>query len=281
MSEINQTLNLPDPDIIEQLDAEQLIEARRQKLIELNPDYQDVLALESEPLNINIEAEAYREALLRLRINESVKANLLAFATGGDLDHLGDFYGLPRADGEDDESYRQRIRERTKASSTAGSIAHYRSRAIEAAPLAIRDVRIDSPEGGLVRVSVLVRHGFDLDETLAKVEQAVNSDEVRVLTDTVNVVSAETIQVPVAATIVLQNTTPEAVIDELKSGLVKQWEQQAGLGWDVTPSWISAQLQKSGVYEVNILEPTQVIQVGANQHAVIEKLDISLNGRGY
>lgn len=95
MSTVNETLNLPDPDIIEQIDAEALIQARRKRLIELNPDYQDVLALESEPLNINIEAESYREALLRLRINESVKANLLAFATGGDLDHLGDFYGLP------------------------------------------------------------------------------------------------------------------------------------------------------------------------------------------
>lgn len=47
-----------------------------------------------------MEVCAYRELLLRQRINQAAKSNLLAFATGTDLDNLGALYDVERKEGE-------------------------------------------------------------------------------------------------------------------------------------------------------------------------------------
>ena len=49
-----------------------------------------------------LETAAARETLLRARINDAAKANLVAFAGGGDLDHLAGFYDVVRLGGEAD-----------------------------------------------------------------------------------------------------------------------------------------------------------------------------------
>ncbi len=163
---------LPRPDAISQVTFESLFKERKQRFIEIAPQYKSVLELESEPLVIAMQVECYREFMLRKRLNQAIESNLLAIATGSDLEHLGFFYGTLRSKGEEDESYRMRIRDRTIASSTAGSKYHYRSRAIEVAPTQIKDVEVDNPphlndqtiNNGLVRISVLVRYALQVQE---------------------------------------------------------------------------------------------------------------------
>ncbi|HDS0509630.1 TPA: baseplate assembly protein, partial [Escherichia coli] len=46
------------------------------------------LTLESEPLNIISQAMAFREMLLRQRINEAARACMLSHSRGSDLDNL-------------------------------------------------------------------------------------------------------------------------------------------------------------------------------------------------
>ena len=87
---------LPPPAVIEVLDFEALVTAHKQDLLQRHPSTANVLALPSEPLVKQVEAFAYREMLLRGRVNDAARANLLAFATGTDLDHKGAFYNLAR-----------------------------------------------------------------------------------------------------------------------------------------------------------------------------------------
>lgn len=59
----------------------------------------DVKLLESDKLSALLECYAYREVLLRSEINEKVKALLIEFAKGDDLDKLVKFYDIKRLAG--------------------------------------------------------------------------------------------------------------------------------------------------------------------------------------
>jgi len=77
---------LPAPDVIETLDFESLLTDYINDFVARNPNYATLL--ESDPAIILMQVVAYREMLLRARINEAAKANMLAYATKGDLDNL-------------------------------------------------------------------------------------------------------------------------------------------------------------------------------------------------
>ncbi|GFR09240.1 UDP-N-acetylmuramoyl-tripeptide--D-alanyl-D-alanine ligase [Trichonephila clavata] len=72
----------------------------------------------SDPAMKILEVAAWRELLLRERINEAVKSNLLKFATGNDLDNLAEFHGVERE--KEKEEKDERFRERIKAKIVAG-----------------------------------------------------------------------------------------------------------------------------------------------------------------
>lgn len=76
---------LPAPDVVETLDFETILAERKATLISLYPeDEQEAVArtltLESEPLVKYLEENAYREVILRQRINEAAKAGMVAYA---------------------------------------------------------------------------------------------------------------------------------------------------------------------------------------------------------
>ena len=63
---------LTPPDIIETVDFETIVKAMRDDLVARFPAIENVIDLESEPARKLIEAFAYRETLLRARINDGV-----------------------------------------------------------------------------------------------------------------------------------------------------------------------------------------------------------------
>ena len=323
---------LPSPKVIEPISYETLLEERKARLIELAPAYEAVLQLESEPLVIALQLESYREYMLRQRINEALKSNLLAMAQGSDLDHLGVFYGVLRSKGELDLNYRNRIKDRTIASSTAGSKEHYRSRAIAVAPTQIKDVEVESPldpfdptrNKGLVRIAVLVKYSILeqqrsmlqpslshqtaqaikslqvdfqavvsdlidapvdtrqaesarlLAEIVSRVRQAVSADDVKVLTDTLEVVPAQLVPVAVEADIYLQEDTPELVFDHLINQLIRNWELNLALGLDIAPSWLHTQLHRDGIRHVDLKIPNQLKHINSNQCAIPSTVKLTL-----
>ncbi|MGI3901237.1 MAG: baseplate assembly protein [Janthinobacterium lividum] len=108
----------------------------------------DVQGLETDPIVINQEAGAYRETLLRERIDEAVLAVLLPTAEDTDLDQIGAQYGCQRlvlvpATGntaaimEQDDPFRSRIQMAWEALSVAGPPGAYEYLAASASGLVI------------------------------------------------------------------------------------------------------------------------------------------------
>lgn len=153
---------LPPPNVVEPLDFELIFEQRKSALIALYPPEQQAdiaatLALESEPLTKHLQENAYRELLLRKRINEAAQAVMLSYANDADLDHLGALFGVIRLQlqpGEPDKSIppvmesnedlRRRIQLALEGFSTAGPEGAYIFHALSATAH-VKDASADAP----------------------------------------------------------------------------------------------------------------------------------------
>ena len=269
---------LPTPQVLETLRFETVFDALLRDFQVRYPQYSALLA--SDPVIKLIEVAAYRELLLRARINEAARANLLAFAVGHDLEHLGAFYGVTRLPQEQDDPLRRRIRARIMGFANAGGAAHYRYWALSASP-EVADVAVDSPGPGRVRISVLpTGHSDTVPEALLDTVRAtVLRDDVRVLTDTVEVVPVSLVPVTVAAQIWLYPDTPMAVFEGLAPRLTRELAQAAVLGWDLTLSWLIGQLQQPGIHKVALNEPATDIRIHSTQAVRLTDVQLTFAGR--
>ena len=269
---------LPTPQVLETLRFETVFDALLRDFQVRYPQYSALLA--SDPVIKLIEVAAYRELLLRARINEAARANLLAFAVGNDLEHLGAFYGVTRLPQEQDEPLRRRIRARIMGFANAGGAAHYRYWALSASP-EVADVAVDSPGPGRVRISVLpTGHSDTVPEALLDAVRAtVLRDDVRVLTDTVEVVPVSLVPVTVSAQIWLYPDTPMAVFEGLAPRLTRELAQAAVLGWDLTQSWLIGQLQQPGVHKVELIQPASDIRIHSTQAVRLTDVQLTFAGR--
>lgn len=91
--------NLPYPGVIEELNYDELLKDVK-RLFKTYLNGEEISLLESDNYSALLEALAYRELLLRARINESVKSMLLPFSSGSDLDNIVAIYGIERLKGE-------------------------------------------------------------------------------------------------------------------------------------------------------------------------------------
>ncbi|WCR54408.1 MAG: hypothetical protein PG981_001430 [Wolbachia endosymbiont of Ctenocephalides orientis wCori] len=121
---------MQSPNIIEKLNFEEILSRMKEELVHRDETFSALV--ETDPAIRILEVAAWRELLLRQRINEAAKANLLKFAGGTDLDHLAEFYGVGRKDEEDDENFKERIKAKIKGWSTGESKEHYRYYALSA-----------------------------------------------------------------------------------------------------------------------------------------------------
>ena len=278
MTTLNDLASLPTPAVIEFLSFETIFGELQAEFQSRYPDYSALLA--SDPAVKLLEVAAYREVLLRNRINAAAKASLLAFATGSDLDHLAAFYGVTRLTDETDEALRLRTRQRIIGFANAGGAAHYRYWALSASP-EVADVEVDSPEPGRVRISVLAKGEEQTvsNAVLDAVRAVVLRDDIRVLTDTVEVVPAELMPVAVYARLWLYPDAPLETLAAIQAVFASTLAACAGLGWDLTRSWIVGQLQRAGVHKVELLSPTTDIRVAANQAVRLLSLNLDFAGR--
>ena len=144
--------SLAAPEIIENISFQDIFNELRADFSTRFPDFSALV--ESDPAIKLLEVAAYREVILRSRVNDAFKATLLAFAAAGDLDNLAAFYGLTRIAQETDEELRTRTVNRIQGSSTAGGAAWYRYQALTA-NTGVRDARVTSPAAGEVQIALL------------------------------------------------------------------------------------------------------------------------------
>ncbi|GFN47420.1 baseplate assembly protein [Candidatus Regiella insecticola] len=97
MAHFHPTVNLselPHPEVIELLDYEQIVTDMLNDLKKRDTTF--TALLESDPACKILQVCAYRELLLRQRINEAARGVMLAFAKGTDLDQIAANFNIKR-----------------------------------------------------------------------------------------------------------------------------------------------------------------------------------------
>lgn len=285
---------LPVPDIVEPLDFETILSEMTADLQSRDPAFNALV--ESDPAIKILEVAAYRELLLRARINDASRAVMLAYATGNDLDHLAAFFGVVRqvvdpgdadaippvpATFESDDRLRKRTQLSLEGHSTAGPVGSYIFHALAASP-AVKDVDVTSPSPGRVVVTLLStdNEGFPSDELTDIVADKLNDKSVRPLTDDVSVQKAEIIHYIVSAELILYEGPDSEVVRQTADEHVRQYvEQHHLLGNDITFSGLYAALHQEGVQRVILQEPSTDIVVASHQAAWCVSVSVTVSGR--
>ncbi|WP_110675336.1 baseplate J/gp47 family protein [Salinicola sp. RZ23] len=265
---------LPAPDAIETLDYETLLAARKASLIALYPadeqaDIAARLELESEPLVKLLQENAYREIVLRQRINEAARANMLAFAIGADLDQLGANFGVKRLmidagdpdavppvapTFESDTALRSRIQLAFESLSVAGPVGAYRFQALAAHP-DVLDVAVESPDPVDVVVTILSRTGDGIPGADVLTAVRAHIDERRPLTDRVTVQPADIVEYQIDANLTLDDGPDADVVQQSAIARLNAYiASRHRLGAWVTRSGIHAALTVEGVVAVELLD---------------------------
>ncbi|WP_353278245.1 baseplate J/gp47 family protein [Wolbachia endosymbiont (group B) of Longitarsus flavicornis] len=219
--------------------------------------------VESDPAIKILEVAAWQELLLREKINEAIKSNLLKFATGEDLDNLAEFYGVEREKEEEDERFRKRVKAKVKGWSTCGSKEYYRYYALSA-DSRVKDALVESKVPGSVQISILSTTVSE--ELLEIVKKRVTRDDIRVLTDTVTVIGCNITEIDIHSRM---SISPVISKEEIKKQFIKKFEANRRLGWNVTRSWIIANLFVDGVENIELIEPREDVVVLGNECAVL------------
>jgi phage-related baseplate assembly protein len=273
---------LPVPDVVETLDFEVILTAMKADLAARAPEIAAVLALESEPLVKLLEVAAYREVLIRARVNDAAKAVTLARAVGTDLDNLAALFGVTRlvidpgdalaippvaATLESDADLRRRAQLALEGFSTAGPEGAYVFHALSA-DADVLDVSATSPTPGDVLVTVLSRTGSGAAGAplLATVTTALNADDVRPLCDNVVVQSAAIVSYAITATLYFYPGPDSAVVLAAAQAAATAYAAaQHRLGRDVTLSGLFAALHQPGVQRVELTSPAASLTIGSAQ----------------
>lgn len=274
---------LAKPEVIETVDYEAIVTLMRNNLVARYPAISGVIDLESEPARKLIEVFAYREMLLRARVNDAARANLLAFAIGSDLDHLATFYDVVRLTNESDERLRSRVILAIRGRSTGGTEPRYRNVALSA------DIRVADAvvwrEGTspLVRCAIYATDNNGVPDTalLKAVTDHLTASDVRMVNDTILVTAAvQKVQNITAALTLLPNTS-DSILTDIEAALRADWLAERGLGFDLTISWITAKLMRAGVYKVAVSTPARDVIAAPSEAISIGTVTLTVAGRDF
>ncbi|RQQ49542.1 baseplate J/gp47 family protein [Burkholderia stagnalis] len=290
--------SLPVPDALDALDFETLYARRKAALIALwpTPEQAEIaatVALESEPLARLLQENCYRELVMRQRINDAVRAVMLAYAQGSDLDQRAALFGIQRlvvtpadpandtpAVYEDDDALRRRIQLAPQGFSVAGPSAAYESKAL-AVDGRLLDAKATRPQPGDVLVTLLSRDGDGTadDALCRKVEAALAAEDQRPLNDSVLARPAEIVRYRIRA----KGYTRSAVgADVLIAQATKNARAYADkvrrLGVGVAESAIKGVCQAAGLSRTELIEPAGDLPIGPTQASFCVDVVIEYGG---
>lgn len=274
--------SLPSPAVVEELDFEALFSAIKADFIARMPEIAPLLELESEPVTKLCQAFIYREMVLRARVNDAARANLLAFAGGSDLDHLAAFYDVVRLAGEDDARLRERVRLTIFGRSAGGPAERYKAVAMEA-DVRVRNVAIwRDGRDPTVRIAVLSTEADGVADQglLNTVRAALEAPAVRVVSDRFEVASAVRKFVDVVLRVRLAPDAPQSVLDDLPAIIQEAWTAEALLGLDLTASWLVARAMRPGVSRVEVVAPAEDVVAAPTEAIALQSITIEDGGRG-
>jgi len=284
---------LPAPEIIETISFEVILAEMLADLQARDPVF--TALVESDPAYKILEVAAYRETLIRQRVNDAAHGVMLTFAVGNDLDNIAANYDVLRllitpADDttippteavyEPDDDFRIRILLSLEGYTTAGSRGSYMFHALSA-DADIKDVAVTSLTAGTVNVALLSRTGTGTASAalIAKVVAALNSDVVRPLCDTVSVTSATIVNYAITATLKVYPGTGQAEVLAASIAAATQYaSDMSKIGRDITLSGVYAALHQAGVQLVTLTSPSATIVNAWNQAPNCTAITVSISG---
>jgi phage-related baseplate assembly protein len=240
---------LPEPEVVEGLSYASILAEMRADLE--GKGYTGFVA--GDPAVAVLEVAAYREMILRQRVNDAARQVMVAFSAGTNLDHLAAFYGVERGDGESDASLLARLLLAPAGFSVAGPTRAYEFHARTVDPDAIADVAVLSPTPGIVRVVVLPATDMDtgpLNALLLEIEIALNDEAIRPLCDTVEVIAATALDRRVSVQYWLFPGAASEPAEAAMTTALEEYSAQRVIGRDVMRSKMAALAHVEGVHSV-------------------------------
>lgn len=278
---------LPTPQVVETFTFENILSSMLDDYYTRNPDH--TALVESDPAYKLAEAAAYREMLLRQRVNDAARAVMLASAKGSDLENLaalvpterllldaGDPDAIPPVPPtyESDEDFRARTQLAPEGFSVAGPAGAYVFHSLSVP--GVKDVYVHSPrpvdvevfilahvkeiepeEGQVVEEgTVLTNKGLPDAELLGTVTDTLMHDDVRPFTDRVTVFPATLKEYSITATLhMLAGPSKDTAKAEAEKRIAEYVASRHTLGGGVPVSGICAALHVAGVDKVTVTEP--------------------------
>lgn len=271
---------LPPPAVIEPLDFEQELEST---VVDLQTRYPAFSAkVESEPVYKQFEAYAWRNTLLRSRVNSAARAVLPAFSTGTDLEAIAaranvvrlpisfDGDGVPTAFESDDDLLSRYLA--AFAAPSAGSEDAYIYQAATAWPNRY-DIRVLNYADGLnisegeVAVYLLAKNGAEVpDGVVTDVTAALGPKSARPLTDIVSVRKAEVQTWRLEAHLtILKGASPQKVIDARRAAVLAFGMSRYHVGGLITKAGANSALWDVNVVNVAMADPTADVPFAENK----------------
>lgn len=276
---------LPQPAVIESLDFEVILADVKNLIINaFPPDFRAAvtaaLKFESEPLNIIAQVVAWRELLLRQRINDGAAACMLSHSVSTDLDNIAANMDTKRlvitpatdttdAVIESDTALRMRAQAAFDGLSVAGPSGAYEYFA-KSASGKVADAKATSPFPAVVVLSVLSIDGDGTasPDLLATVTSALSAEDRRPVADRLTVQSAEIVSYSIKARLFFYPGPESEPIQNAAHDALTSWlALQGRIGRDVARSAIMAALHVQGVQRVELTEPATDIVISDTQAA--------------
>ena len=273
---------LPEPNLIQELDYESIFNERKEKFIALYPateqnQWRTILNRESDPVVKVLQENAYLELLYRNKCNADARSLLLAYAEGSDLDHLAlTEYGLIRlivtpADNsvvppspaiyESDERLRERCLLSFDGMNTAGSANAYRYFALSADGR-VDGIKVKSDEEtpcflDIVITQVDSENGAASAELIQIVQTALDPDTVRPVGDRPTVKSSIATNYQIEASLYVGKNAEDALLLEAANIRLDKYIKNAQKnGESIYLSAVYAALHVDGIERVEIISPT-------------------------
>lgn len=300
MSSVFTAINLqglPPPNLLKPIDPEaELLEIRAEFAAKFpaNHPIHAVLALESEPVNKILEVLAYRYSLKVSEVNRTARSLMIAFANGGDLDHLSaTYYRVQRkvlqaedlttnpptvAILESDVDFRDRTALSVEAETKAGSAGAYLFHALSASPEVFK-AKVDSPAPTEVDIYLSGQIDGDVLDQATKtvgvtqnaiddVSAALTADNVRPLTDLVRVHSATAKAYRIDAIIYVKaGISPQLIQAQAMIELRRYLRAEFKPGQRIATSRIIGALDVTGVSRIELTNPASDVLVSVSEVA--------------
>ena len=295
---------LPEPNLIQELDYESIFNERKEKFIALYPateqnQWRTILNRESDPVVKVLQENAYLELLYRNKCNADARSLLLAYAEGSDLDHLAlTEYGLIRlivtpADNsvvppspaiyESDERLRERCLLSFDGMNTAGSANAYRYFALSADGR-VDGIKVRSDEANPYLLDIVITQVDSLNgeasaELITAVQKALDPDHVRPVCDrpTVKASSATNYQIE-AQLYVGKNAEDALLLEAANIRLDKYIKNAQKNGESIYRSAIFAALHVDGIQRVVITSPENDLVMDSYHHPFCIAKTIAIGG---